>query len=120
MTTSRKLALSVGFLFLATAMFAQGKKGTELRTVRGTVVDKDEAPVDSGVVYLKNTRTQDIKTYISDKEGEFRFSGLDLNTDYELHAEHDGWTSSVRPVSNFDTRKEVVFTLKLDHKKSDK
>jgi len=105
---------------VATVLFAQGKKGPELRTVRGTVVDKDEAPVDSGVVYLKNNRTQDVKTYISDKEGEFRFSGLDLNTDYEVHAEHDGWTSTVRPVSNFDTRKEVVFTLKLDRKKAEK
>jgi hypothetical protein len=120
MTTSRKLALSVGFLLIAAVTFAQGKKGVELRTVTGTVVDKDEVPVDSGVVYLKNTRTQDVKTYITDKLGEFRFSGLDLNTDYELHAEREGWTSIVRPISNFDTRKEVVFTLKLDHKKPDK
>jgi len=30
--------------------------------------------VDSGVVYLKNVRTQDITTHISDKEGQFRFS----------------------------------------------
>ena len=120
MTTLRKFVLSAAFLITATALFAQGKKGVELRSVRGTVVDKDEAPVDSGVVYLKNNRTQDVKTYISDKEGQFRFSGLDLNTDYEIHAEREGWMSSVRPVSNFDTRKEIVFTLKLDHKKPDK
>jgi hypothetical protein len=120
MTIVRKVAFSIVILLAAGTLFAQGKKGTELRTVRGTVVDKGELPVDSGVVYLKNTRTQDVRTYITDKEGEFRFSGLDLNTDYEVHAEHDGATSTVHPISSFDTRSEVVLTLKLDHKKPDK
>jgi hypothetical protein len=107
----------------ATMLFAQGKpksKDSELRTVRGTVIDKDEAPVDSAVVYLKNLHTQDIVTHLSASDGQFRFSGLDLNVDYEIHAVHEGWTSSSRSISNFDTRKEFVLTLKLDRKKSDK
>jgi hypothetical protein len=123
MNTRRTLIL-VGLIALAaTALFGQGNsKGKEpqLRTVRGTVVDKDEAPVDTAVVYLKNSHTQDITTHLSDTDGTFRFSGLDLNVDYEIHAEHNGWTSSTRSISNFDTRKEFVLTLKLDHKKSGK
>ncbi len=121
MNTFRNLALLMLIALAATAMFAQGKgHESELRTVRGTVVDKQEAPVDSAVVYLKNVRSQDVTTHISDKEGTFRFSGLDLNADYEIHAEHEGWTSSSRSVSNFDNRKEFVLTLKLDRKKSEK
>jgi hypothetical protein len=107
----------------ATASIAQEKpkgKESELRTVRGTVVDKDEAPVDSAVVYLKNVHTQDIITHLSDSDGTFRFSGLDLNVDYEIHAEQNGWTSSTHSISNFDTRKEFVLTLKMDHKKAAK
>ena len=107
----------------ATALIAQEKpkgKESELRTVRGTVVDKDEAPVDSAVVYLKNVHTQDIITHLSDNDGTFRFSGLDLNVDYEIHAEQNGWTSSTHSISNFDTRKEFVLTLKMDHKKAAK
>jgi len=107
----------------ATALIAQEKpkgKESELRTVRGTVVDKDEAPVDSAVVYLKNVHTQDIITHLSDSDGTFRFSGLDLNVDYEIHAEQNGWTSSTHSISNFDTRKEFVLTLKMDHKKAAK
>ena len=100
---------------------AQDKsKGSELRTVRGTVVDKEETPVDTAVVYLKNVHTQDIITHLSDKDGTFRFSGLDLNVDYEIHAEREGMTSATRSISNFDTRKEFVLTLKLDRKKSGK
>ena len=123
MNTSRKLALVTLVALAATVLFAQGNpkgRDSELRTVRGTVVDKDEAPVDSAVVYLKNLRTQDIITHISDPDGQFRFSGLDLNVDYEIHAEREGWTSSSRSISNFDNRKEFVLTLKLDHKKAGK
>lgn len=107
-----------------TVLFAQEKpkdKESELRTVRGTVVDKQENPVDTAVVYLKNAHTQDIITHLSDPDGTFRFSGLDLNVDYEIHAEKQGMTSSTHSISNFDTRKEFVVTLKLDrNKKSEK
>ncbi len=107
----------------AAVSFAQENpkgKESELRTVRGTVVDKMENPVDTAVVYLKNLHTQDIITHLSDSDGTFRFSGLDLNVDYEILAEKDGWTSSTHSISNFDTRKEFVLTLKLDHKKNAK
>jgi hypothetical protein len=118
----RTLALVALVALTASVLLAQDKsKGqSELRTVRGTVVNKDESPVDSAVVYLKNAHTQDITTHISDPDGQFRFSGLDLNVNYEIHAEHDGWTSPSRSVSNFDTRKEFVLTLKLDRKKGGK
>lgn len=120
MKTSRRLALVTLVALAATALFAQGNsKGREsqLRTVRGTVVDKDEAPADSAVVYLSNVHTADIITHISDPDGQFRFSGLDPNADYEIHAERQSWTSSSRAISSFDNRKEFVVTLKLDHKK---
>jgi hypothetical protein len=123
--TSGKFAVValVAMAMAATMLFAQGNpkgKDSELRTVRGTVIDKDETPVDSAVVYLKNLHTQDIVTHLSASDGQFRFSGLDLNVDYEIHAVHEGWTSPSRSISNFDTRKEFVLTLKLDRKKSDK
>ena len=124
--TVKNLAL-VFFILLATLpaigalKWEQAKsKGnaSDLRTVRGTVVDKDETPVDSAVVYLRNAHTQDITTHISGSDGRFSFSGLDLNVDYEIHAEHGGMISSPHSVSHFDDRKEFVVTLKLDHKKS--
>jgi Carboxypeptidase regulatory-like domain len=120
MNSRRTLGLVALVAFAAVVLFAQDKpkgKESELRTVRGTVVDKDESPVDSAVVYLKNARTQDIITHLSGSDGTFRFSGLDLNVDYEIHAEREGVTSSTRSISNFDTRKEFVLTLKLDHNK---
>ena len=121
MNTSRKLALLLLVAFAAAALYAQGKgRESELRTVRGTVVDKQENPIDSAVVYLQNSQTQDVTTHITDKDGTFRFTGLDLNVDYQIHAEHEGLTSSARSVSSFETRKELVMTLKIDRKKDEK
>jgi hypothetical protein len=123
MNPRRTLGLVAIVTLSAAVLFAQEKpkgKESELRTVRGTVVDKQESPVDTAVVYLKNARTQDIITHLSGTDGTFRFSGLDLNVDYEIHAEREGVTSSTRSISNFDTRKEFVLTLKLDHKKNAK
>jgi hypothetical protein len=123
MNLRRTLGLVALAALAATVLFAQERpkgKESELRTVRGTVVDKAESPVETAVVYLKNVRTQDIITHLSDNDGTFRFSGLDLNIDYEIHAEREGATSATRSISNFDTRKEFVLTLKLDRKKGAK
>jgi hypothetical protein len=119
--TVLNLAAPVVLIALAaTVLLAQDKpkgKESELRTVRGTVVDKEESPVDTAVVYLKNVHTQSITTHLSSSDGTFRFTGLDINVDYEIHAEREGMTSAVRSISNFDTRKEFVLTLKLDRNK---
>jgi hypothetical protein len=98
----------------------QSKKDAQVRTVHGAVLDKDENVVNGGVVYLQNKKTQVIRTYISDSEGQYQFSGLDPNVDYEIHAELNGMTSIVRTVSSFDTRKEITMDLKLDKKKTGK
>lgn len=112
------VALFLTLLFLAIAASAQdSKKESQLRTVRGVVVDKGESPVQGGVVFLKNLRNNQVRSYIADNEGLFRFSGLDPNADYEVHAEKDGAKSPTRQVSSFDNRKEIVLTLKLDKKK---
>ena len=111
------IVLLVAVLFFGVSVVAQdSKKESQLRTVRGVVVDKGENPVEGGVVFLKNLRTNQVKSYIADNEGLFRFSGLDPNADYEIHAEKEGAKSQTRQVSSFDNKKEIVFTLKLDKK----
>ena len=64
------------------------KREGQLRTVHGAVVDKEEGGLGGAVVYLKNVKTQTVKTHIAEKDGTYRFSGLDPNVDYEIHAAH--------------------------------
>ena len=93
------------------------KREAQLRTVRGIVADKSENPVSGSVVFLKNLRTNSVRSSYTDDMGSYRFSGLDPNADYELHAEKDGTKSSTRSVSSFDSRKDIVLNLKIDKKK---
>ena len=96
------------------------QRESPLRTLTGTVVDKEDNVLPRAVVYLLNKRTQIIRTYISDDQGLYRFSGLDPNVDFDIHAELNGLTSISRTVSSFDTRKEIVLVLKVDRKKGEK
>jgi protocatechuate 3,4-dioxygenase beta subunit len=104
---------------LATAANAQDKKReAQLRTVRGVVTDKSETPLNGSVVFLKNMRTNSVRSSYTDDTGTYRFSGLDPNADYELHAEKDNEKSTTRTVSSFDSRKDIVLNLKIGKKKS--
>ncbi len=114
---------ALGF-FLALALAAslpasaQDKKtDAELRTIHGSAIDKSENPVPASVIYLLNVKTQAVRTYIADDMGNYRFSGLDPNVDYEIHAEHDDLTSATRTVSSFDSRRDIEVILKLSRKK---
>jgi hypothetical protein len=115
----RLFCLGLTLLLLAGLAGAQdAKHEAQLRTVRGVVMDKSESPIPSGVVFLKNTRSNAVRSYISDDQGNYRFSGLDPNADYEIHAEKDGATSGTRTISSFDSKKEIVLNLKIEKKKS--
>jgi hypothetical protein len=115
----RIFCLTVALSFFAAMAEAQDKKReAQLRTVRGVVLDKAENPISGSVVFLKNTRTNSVRSNYTDDTGKYRFSGLDPNADYEVHAEKDGAKSSTRTVSSFDSRKEIDLNLKIDKKKS--
>lgn len=112
------VSMSISWADAATPRL-QDQKGPELRTVHGSVIDKQENPVASSIVYLKNLKTQGVKTYIANDAGEYRFSGLDPNVDYEIHAEHNDLTSSIRTISSYDSRRDINLPLKLSHKKNE-
>jgi Carboxypeptidase regulatory-like domain len=114
------LALVLALAILTPSSSAQSnqKSEAELRTIHGSVIDKNENPVPSSVVYLLNVKTQAVKTYIADDAGAYRFSGLDPNVDYEIHSEHDDTSSPTRTVSSFDSRRDIEVILKLSRKKA--
>jgi Carboxypeptidase regulatory-like domain len=124
----KKFWSGVLLVLLAGAMLAPAMRSQEsekaakareakLRTIHGSVIDRDENPVPESIVYLRNLRSQSVKTYIADSSAQYRFSGLDPNADYEVYAEKDNASSAHRTVSNFDSRKDMELTLKLDKKK---
>ena len=107
-------ALALAALLLAPSMMEAAKKKKEAptRTVKGIVTDENENPLQA-VVQLKNTRTMDVRSYYVREDGRYFFSGLDLNTDYEVRAFMDGWQEKTRRVSAFDDRMELFYQLTL-------
>jgi hypothetical protein len=90
------------------------QRGTGNRVVSGKVLDRQDAPVPGAVVYLTNTRTRAIRTYIVKDDGGYRFPGLASNTDYELYAQHGDKKSDTKTMSQFDDREQVTINLKMD------
>lgn len=109
----------IGILLLcACQTAAQGsKKETTLRSVNGIVTDKSDKAVANAVVFLKNVRTNVVLSHFTDEQGSYRFSGLDPNADYEIHAEAGEEKSATRTVTSLESRKEITLNLRLDRKK---
>jgi hypothetical protein len=110
------LGLAVLLLSAAAPVFAQKKPKEDLtvRTVEGTVTDASGKAIGGAVVHLKNTKTLQIRSFITKDDGGYAFHGLSTNIDYELKAEAQGGASSdVKTLSNFDSRRNAVINLKL-------
>lgn len=93
-----------------------GRKSTRStsRTLTGSVLDKSDQPVPNAVVYLKDTKTLAVKTFIAQNDGTYRFPGLSNNIDYEIYAERNGKKSSTKVLSQFDDREQPRINLKID------
>jgi hypothetical protein len=119
MSAPRRFLFVAAILALACiASVAQdAKREAQLRTVHGVVLDKAENLLSESVVFLKNTRTNVVRSSYTDNTGKYRFSGLDPNADYEIHAEKEGAKSSTHTISSFDSRKDITLNLKIEKKK---
>ena len=93
------------------------KKEPLLKTVHGMVVDKAENPIPGAIVFLKNLQNKTVKSSFADDDGKYRFSGLDPNTDYEIHAEFKDDSSPTHRLSALDDRKDIYRNLTIPRKK---
>jgi hypothetical protein len=106
--------LAAALLLAAGAGFA---KDPQTRTVQGTVTAADDSLVNGAVVYLKNTKSLQIRSFFTQKDGSYYFHDLSPDIDYELKAEYNGASSGAHTLSSFDTRKLATINLKLNAKK---
>jgi hypothetical protein len=87
---------------------------TGQKVAEGKVVGSNSQPVVGAIVYLKNTKTGDIKSFISVADGSYRFGQLSPEIDYEIWAEYQGRKSNTKTISSFDSKKLMDYQLKVD------
>jgi len=111
----RQIVLGCAALLMLMVIWPCAGRAQEfgLKNLQGKVFDANDAAINGAIVYLKNSRNNDVKTFLSEKDGSYRFAGLQADTDYTIWAAYQGKKSSTRPVSSFDTRKQVYIDLKI-------
>jgi hypothetical protein len=112
-------AIAVAVLLIAIpSAFSQKKKDDQAnsRSVEGVVTSAEDAPLPGAVVQLKNTKTLQIRSFVTQEDGHYYFHGLNTDIDYELKADYQGASSATHTLSSFDSRKSAVLNLKIKKK----
>jgi len=92
---------------------AESTKVPKLRSVQGMVCSKEGAPVEGAVVYLQDSKSLAVKSYLSDAQGHFHFRQLSMGADFDLWAELNGTRSKTKSVSRFNSKTDLNYKLKL-------
>jgi hypothetical protein len=100
------LSLGLGALLLA-----QPDTGT--RSVEGRVLDSFGHIVVGAVVQIKDMKSLQVRSFITQDAGAYHFVGLSPNADYELTASKEGITSRVKDLRSSSSRKKTVIDLTL-------
>lgn len=109
----RSIALLAFLVCLAALTASADKNVSPMRLLTGQVVNRAETPLPNAVVYLTNTKTLTVKTFITDQTGNYRFPELSPNVDYQVYAEFNGARSDTKTLSSFDSRQRAVINLKI-------
>ncbi|HLK22723.1 MAG TPA: carboxypeptidase-like regulatory domain-containing protein [Bryobacteraceae bacterium] len=104
-------------LFLGCGLSGQERTskddGISTRSVNGVVNDAAGQPVAKAVVQLKDTKSLQIRSFITNPDGSYHFAGLSPNVEYQLKAEYEGSFSGKKTLSVFNSKKSVKINLKL-------
>ena len=115
----KRLALAVfgaSVLLPGTARQVEARQNrnfvTGTRSLKGTVSAKSK-PLDGAVVLIKDTKTLQVRSFVTANDGQYRFYGLSTNDEYEIRAQYRGAASGVKILSAFDSHKESTIDIKI-------
>ena len=116
---SRLLTIAVFLLLIACLAQISGNTKpvaaqTTQRSVQGRVVNQNDVPIRSAIVYLSDQHTLAVESYITQEDGAYRFEQLSPNDDYKLWAKVDGKTSKPKILSSFDDRSVFRVIIRID------
>src|SRR5271155_3638367 len=107
----RRSAVAAALCLLAAG--AAGAQNAKYRTLEGKVFGSDETPLPNAIVYLEDSKTNDIRSFISTQDGSYRFGQVSPDVDYQVWAKYKNAKSPSKTISSFDSRKVVVIDFHL-------
>jgi hypothetical protein len=112
------LRLSLAVLLIFCGASGGQNSGTPLssRTIEGSVFDRAGHAVPGAVVLIEDQKSLQVRSYIVQEDGKFRFRGLSADANYELRARFNGEVSGAKTVSVFDSKPTVIVNLILSPK----
>ena len=105
----RAIVACAGMFFAGAAALAQSAR----KTVNGKVEDAANHPLNGAIVYLQDARTMDVRSYITEADGVYRFGGIAGDDDYKLWAELQGKKSGAKTISSYDSKKSLLINLHI-------
>jgi len=104
------IALSLALI----SAFGLAQKVTT-KTLQGKVLGGG-TPLSGAIVYLQDGKTNSIRSFISTDDGSYRFGQLSPETDYQVWARYKNEKSETKPISSYDSRKQVTIDLHIKTK----
>jgi len=111
-----RLAAAAGVAALAmlcAGLSVQAQQHAAPKVLSGHVTDDAGKPVQDAVVYLKDARTQGVRSCFTVEDGSYRFVQLPATDEYEVWAESAGRKSKTRSINSFDAKTQVTIDLKF-------
>lgn len=110
----KKLSLCFALVaFLLAPMFALAAAPQSARTLQGKVLSNSDKPLSGAIVYLKDDRTNSIRSFISTSDGSYHFGQLSRDTDYQVWARYKNDKSDTKGISSYDSRDKVVINFRI-------
>ena len=107
---------SVACLIIALGTSLALAQHVTTKTLQGKVLGSSDAPLSGAIVYLQDSKTNSIRTFISTNDGSYRFGQLSPDTDYTVWAKYKDDKSATKPVSSYDSRTQVTIDLHIKTK----
>src|SRR6266567_7497745 len=109
------LALAVMIVAVAPAPSGAAKKRKPVpKNVQGLVLDSADNPLAGAAVEMKDVQTGKTIAIYADSAGNYQFTDLDRDHDYEIRAKYNNLASEIHKVSSFDNRNTIPMNLTLE------
>jgi len=98
---------------IALLTWLPGESQLQSRPVTGMVTDLRGNALPGAVVQLDNTVNLSVRSYITQKDGRYFFTGLNTEVDYTLKAKYRNYWSQPKTLSKFNESSHPVVNLMI-------